>query len=126
MRLPIMVIALISMGAVAQATTAKECLKSVDAARASLLDFKDGKSDDKNVLPTAVAASECLEKLEAKGKEAKKQDAIAAWKAFRKIREEQLVPAIKDKKKAEADKIATDNKANLDKTKNALNAIVGE
>ena len=106
--------------------TAAECLKKVDAARTSLLAFKDSKVKEDEVHQTAKDVSTCLESLDAKGKNQKKEDAVSAWKAFRAVREERLVPAIKAGNKVEADKLATDNKANLDKTKNALNAISGD
>lgn len=108
------------------ASTARECIKKIDQARVSLLEFKDGKGSEATVNETAQEATRCLDALDAGSKVAKKDEAVKAWKEFRAIREEKLIPAIKAGKKEEAGKLATDNKVNLDKTKNALNAIAGE
>ena len=122
----IMIVALaFTISLPAMGSTAAECLKKVDLARTSLLGFKENKGSEATVHETAKDVTDCLAAVDAKGKTAKKEEAIAAWKTFRSIREDKLVPAIKAGNKAEADKLASDNKANLDKTKNALNAITG-
>jgi hypothetical protein len=71
------------------------------------IDKRDA-DQQKQVKNTADAVSAHLATLKAPaGKEAQFKELAATWKAFKKTREEELVPRILAGKQAEAEKIAT-------------------
>ena len=90
---------------------AGNCLKELDAARSSLLKFKDGGPKDP-VITTQEAATKCVD---ATGNaDAKKNRAV-----FMKKRAE-IIKAVEKGDEETADKLATENAANLAKVKAAL------
>lgn len=87
-------------------------MKATDARESlvAMLKNKDKRGPDqqKLVKDTADAVSAALGKLKAPaGKEAQFKELADNWNAFKKTREEELVPAILAGKQEEADKIAT-------------------
>lgn len=88
--------------------------KKVDEARGSLVMMlknkdKRGADQQKIVKDTANAVSAMLSKMKAPaGKEGEFKEMSEAWNAFKKTREEELVPLILSGKQEEADKIAMD------------------
>ena len=86
---------------------------SMSAARESLVTMmlnkdKRGADQQKIVKDTADAVSAKLAKMKAPaGKEAKFKELVDVWNAFKKTREEELVPAILAGKEDEAKKLAT-------------------
>ncbi|MBI4828859.1 MAG: hypothetical protein HY804_08630 [Nitrospinae bacterium] len=87
-------------------------MKATDARESlvAMLKNKDKRGPDqqKLVKDTADAVSAALGKLKAPaGKEAQFKELSDNWNAFKKTREEELVPAILAGKQEEADKIAT-------------------
>ena len=67
-----------------------------------------GAEQQQRVKDTANAVSAMLGGMKAPaGKEAKFKELAATWQAFKKTREEELVPAILSGKQKEAEKIAT-------------------
>jgi hypothetical protein len=76
-----------------------------------MLDNMDqrGADQQKKVKDTAAAVSSMLAGMKAPtGKEAQFKELVAAWEAFQKTREEELVPLILTKgKQKEAEKVAT-------------------
>lgn len=69
---------------------------------------KRGPEQQERVKQTAEAVSAMLAGMKAPaGKEARFKELDATWKAFKKTREEELVPLILDKKQKEAEQVAT-------------------
>ena len=100
------------------ATLPNDCIKLADDSRAEMLKYKDGKSDEKTVVSSTKQVSECIDKVDAKGKDQVKKEAIEAWGAFRKMREEKILPVV-----VRYNQTAQNNKTNLDQTKDALKAL---
>ena len=90
-----------------------ELKKKVAEARESLVTLvknkdKRGPDQQKIVKDTADAVSAALAKMKApKGKDAQFKELVDTWSAFKKTREDELVPAILAGKQDEADKLAT-------------------
>jgi hypothetical protein len=90
-----------------------ELKKKVTEARESLVTLlknkdKRGADQQKLVKDTADAVSAALAKMKAPaGKDAQFKELVDAWGAFKKTREDELVPAILAGKQEEADKLAT-------------------
>lgn len=69
---------------------------------------KRGEDQQKKVKDTADAVSAMLAVMKAPaGKEAQFKELAATWKAFKKTREEELVPLILARKQKEAEQVAT-------------------
>lgn len=90
-----------------------ELKKKVTEARESLVTLlknkdKRGSDQQKLVKDTADAVSAALAKMKAPaGKDAQFKELADNWNAFKKTREDELVPAILASKQEEAEKIAT-------------------
>lgn len=90
-----------------------ELKKKVTEARESLVTLlknkdKRGADQQKLVKDTADAVSAALAKMKAPaGKDAQFKELVDNWSAFKKTREDELVPAILAGKQEEADKLAT-------------------
>ena len=90
-----------------------ELKKKVTEARETLVTLlknkdKRGADQQKLVKDTADAVSAALAKMKAPaGKDAQFKELVDAWSAFKKTRENELVPAILAGKQEEADKLAT-------------------
>lgn len=97
---------------------AADCIKKADEARAALLLYKDGKGDEPTVHKTAQATTACIENLDAKADKQHKDEALAAWKTFRSIREGKIVPDVKYFMQQ-----SNLNTVNLNKTKDALKKL---
>jgi hypothetical protein len=68
---------------------------------------KRGEDQQKKVKDTADAVSAMLAVMKAPaGKEAQFKELASVWKAFKKTREEELIPLILARKKKEADEVA--------------------
>jgi hypothetical protein len=90
-----------------------ELKAKVTEARESLVTMvknkdKRGPDQQKLVKDTADAVSAALAKMKAPaGKDAQFKELVDAWSAFKKTREDELVPAILAGKQEEADKLAS-------------------
>jgi|GEM_PF-3358303 len=102
----------------ALASTAADCIKMADESRAEMLRYKGGESSEANVKKSTKDAAACLDSVDPKGKTALKEEAIAAWKDFSKMREEKILPTV-----VRYNLVTKANKVNLDKTKEELRAI---
>ena len=102
----------------AHATLASDCIKMADESRAEMLRYKDGKSDEATVRLSTKNVTECINHVEDNGKTKFKEEAILAWKAFCKMREEKILPIV-----VRYNQTAKDNKVNLDETKEALKGL---
>ncbi|MCE5312027.1 MAG: hypothetical protein LLF86_02615 [Nitrospiraceae bacterium] len=69
---------------------------------------KRGPDQQKVVKETAEAVSAAISSIKAPaGKEAQFSDLVSTWNAFKKTREEDIVPMLLENKEAEAKKLAT-------------------
>jgi len=103
--------------AFASASTPDACIKKADDSRAMMLAFKDGKGDEASVNQSSKDVSACIDSVpvKEKAKQKFKDEAVVAWKQFRSMREEEILPTV-----VRYNQTTKDNKANLDKTKEAL------
>lgn len=91
-------------------TTLKQKLVDSRYALWIMLDNVDKRGEDqqKKVKDTADAVSAMLAVMKSpEGREAQFKELAATWKAFKKTREEELVPLILARKMKEADEVAT-------------------
>jgi TRAP-type mannitol/chloroaromatic compound transport system substrate-binding protein len=126
--------AILTVGATlqAQANEFSELRTKVSAARESLVTMltnkdKRGPDQQKIVKDTADAVSAQLDKMKAPaGKEAAFKELVDNWNAFKKTREQELVPAILAGKEDEAKKLATGiQKERVTKCQAALTQLGG-
>lgn len=108
----------LSLNGVAQASAPAECIRMADESRAEMLRFKEGKSDELTVRKSTATVTDCIDKVEGKGDIKHKTEAKTAWKNFQLMREEKILPVV-----VRYNQTAKDNKVNLDKTKDSLNAL---
>jgi len=86
--------------------------KMIDARQALFILLDDvkrrGADQQQRVKDTADAVSAMVASMKAPaGKEARFKELVTTWKAFKKTREDELVPLIMSRKQIEAEKIAT-------------------
>ncbi|MBC7385491.1 MAG: hypothetical protein H7301_04905 [Cryobacterium sp.] len=100
------------------ASSPHDCIQKADGARAEMLRYKEGQSTEAAVKQSTVDAARCIADVDAHGKTQIKDEAIASWKAFQKLREEKILPTV-----VFYNQQTKDNKANLDMTKDALKSM---